>query len=147
MTTRSESSFKVQKVPLASESLVAQKPVANKATHPSTADMVTTAIKILDERGGSSLQAIKKYVNATYLVDVEKIAPLIKKFIKSAVVKGLLIQTKGIGASGSFKLAPEKTSKIKKKLPAAQKQTKKSAGETKSPAEKVPQKLLMKLSL
>ncbi|CAG5092769.1 Similar to His1: Histone H1 (Drosophila melanogaster) [Cotesia congregata] len=128
MTTKTESSFNVQKVPLASELLVAKKPAA-KATHPSTADMVTTAIRILDERGGSSLHAIKKYISVTYMVDTDKMGPFIKKFIKSAVTKGLLIQTKGIGAAGSFKLAPEKASKTKKKLTAAKKPTKKSAGE------------------
>ncbi|XP_044590732.1 late histone H1-like isoform X2 [Cotesia glomerata] len=135
MTSKTESSSNVQKIPLALELLVAKKPAA-KAIHPSTADMVTTAIRILDERGGSSLQAIKKYINATYLVDTDRMAPFIKKFIKSAVITGSLIQTKGIGATGSFKLAPEKASKTKKKLTAAKKPTKKSAGEAKSAGEK-----------
>ncbi|KAG5666165.1 hypothetical protein PVAND_017666 [Polypedilum vanderplanki] len=59
----------------------------------------------IKERGGSSLQAIKKFVSAQYKVDVEKLAPFIKKYLKSAVTKGQLVQTKGKGASGSFKLA------------------------------------------
>lgn len=76
-----------------------------KPTHPPTSEMVNNAIKGLKERGGSSLQAIKKYIAANYKVDAEKVAPFIKKYLKSAVVSGALVQTKGKGASGSFKLA------------------------------------------
>ena len=106
-------------------------------THPTTSVMVTTAIKTLKERGGSSLQAIKKYIAANYKVDVEKLAPFIKKFLKSAVTSGALIQTKGKGANGSFKLSAakkaEKPKKVKKvvkkaaKKPAAKKTPKKKA--------------------
>ncbi|CAH1383752.1 unnamed protein product [Tenebrio molitor] len=67
--------------------------------------MVNNAIKGLKERGGSSLQAIKKFVAANYKVDAEKVAPFIKKYLKGAVASGSLVQTKGKGASGSFKLA------------------------------------------
>ncbi|XP_014295260.1 histone H1 [Microplitis demolitor] len=117
----------------------AKKP-ASKVTHPSAAEMVTSAIKTLGERGGSSVQAIKKYIAATYMVDVDKQAPFIKKFLKSAVTKEILIQTKGKGASGSFKLAATKASKPKvagdkkaAKKPAAKKPaTKKPPGEAKA---------------
>lgn len=85
-------------------------------THPPVADMVMNAVKILKERGGSSLQAIKKFLVAQYKVDVDKLAPFIKKFLKSAVVKGQLLQTKGRGASGSFKLpVAAKKEKVAKK--------------------------------
>lgn len=76
-----------------------------KPNHPRTSEMVNNAIKSLKERGGSSLQAIKKYVSANYKVDAEKLSPFIKKYLKSAVATGALVQTKGKGASGSFKLA------------------------------------------
>ncbi|GBP89451.1 Histone H1B [Eumeta japonica] len=46
-------------------------------------------------RSGSSLQAIKKYIAAQYKVDAEKHAPFIRKYLKSAVESGTLIQTKG----------------------------------------------------
>ncbi|XP_045466695.1 uncharacterized protein LOC123675387 [Harmonia axyridis] len=59
----------------------------------------------LKERSGSSLQAIKKFIASNYKVDSEKLAPFIKKYLKSAVQSGSLVQTKGKGASGSFKLA------------------------------------------
>lgn len=85
------------------------------STHPPTSTMVNSAIKNLKERGGSSLQAIKKYISATYKVDAEKIAPFIKKYLKSAVDSGALVQTKGKGAAGSFKLpAAASTSGAKK---------------------------------
>lgn len=97
-----------------------KKAAAKKAapTHPPTAQMVNNAISSLKERGGSSLQAIKKYISSTYKVDAEKIAPFIKKYLKSAVDGGSLIRTKGKGASGSFKLAPTEGAK---KKPAAKK--------------------------
>ncbi|XP_015127932.1 histone H1 [Diachasma alloeum] len=90
-----------------------------KATHPSTADMVNTAVKTLAERNGSSLQAIKKYIAANYKIDTTKHALFIKKYLKSAVVAGTLVQTKGSGASGSFKLAVKKTD-VPKPKPKAQ---------------------------
>ncbi|CAH1384081.1 unnamed protein product, partial [Tenebrio molitor] len=46
-----------------------------------------------------------KFVAANYKVDAEKVAPFIKKYLKGAVASGSLVQTKGKGASGSFKLA------------------------------------------
>lgn len=92
----------------------AKKPKA-KPTHPPTSEMVNNAIKILKERGGSSLPAIKKYLAANYKVDTEKLAPFIKKYLKSAVSGGTLIQTKGKGASGSFKLSKAKGGEEKKK--------------------------------
>jgi len=76
-----------------------------KPAHPPTSDMVNAAIKNLKERGGSSLQAIKKYIAANYKVDAEKLAPFIRKYLKAAVASGKLTQPKGKGASGSFKLS------------------------------------------
>nr|CAH7756002.1 unnamed protein product [Callosobruchus chinensis] len=73
--------------------------------------MVINAIKGLKERGGSSLQAIKKYIAANYKVDAEKVAPFIKRYLKSSVASGALVQTKGKGASGSFKLASSSAEK------------------------------------
>lgn len=77
----------------------------SKSNHPPTSEMVNTAIKGLKEKSGSSLQAIKKYIGSNYKVDSEKLAPFIRKYLKSAVQSGSLVQTKGKGASGSFKLA------------------------------------------
>jgi hypothetical protein len=82
-----------------------------KPVHPRTSEMVANAISSLKERGGSSLQAIKKYITANYKVDSEKLSPFIKKYLKTAVAAGELVQTKGKGASGSFKLAVTKSEK------------------------------------
>lgn len=82
--------------------------------HPPTAEMVNSAITSLKERSGSSLQAIKKYLTSTYKIDADKLAPFIKKYLRSAVADGDLIQTKGKGASGSFKLPASKTATVKK---------------------------------
>jgi hypothetical protein len=90
----------------------ATKKPRTKPVHPRTSEMVGSAIKSLKERGGSSLQAIKKYIAANYKVDSEKLSPFIKKYLKTAVASGELVQTKGKGASGSFKLAAAKTEKV-----------------------------------
>nr|GFC65637.1 histone H1 [Tanacetum cinerariifolium] len=82
----------------AAKSAAAAKKPRAKPAHPKTADMVNGAIKNLKERGGSSLQAIKKYVSANYKVDAEKLSPFIKKYLKGAVAAGKLVQTKGKGA-------------------------------------------------
>lgn len=101
---------KAKKVPAAGS----KKPKSTP-THPPTQQMVDAAIKTLKERGGSSLLAIKKYIAATYKVDVQKLAPFIKKYLKGAVTSGKLVQTKGKGAAGSFKLstAANKEPKVK----------------------------------
>lgn len=93
---------KAKKVKAASSAIKKQRV---KPTHPPTSEMVNNAVKSLKERGGSSLQAIKKYLANNYKIDSDKLSPFIKKYLKSAVTNGTLIQTKGKGASGSFKLA------------------------------------------
>ena len=100
------------------------KKVAKKAApaaHPPVAQMVNAAIKNLKERKGSSLSAIKKYINANYKADAAKLAPFIRRYLKKGVETGKLSQVKGTGASGSFRLnKPDKPEK-KAKKPAAKK--------------------------
>merc|ERR1712038_635301 len=119
----------------------AKAPKAKKAakpkaapTHPKTTVMILAAVKALKDRKGSSLAAIKKYIAANYKCDTVKLAPFIKKGVKSLVEKKALVQTKGKGASGSFKAAaveakPKKAKKPKKaaaKKPKAAKPAKKA---------------------
>ncbi|KAL6266386.1 hypothetical protein P5V15_003241 [Pogonomyrmex californicus] len=78
------------------------------SSRPPTSEMVTAAIKELKDRKGSSFQAIKKYIVSTYKVDGEKVTPFIKKYLKTAVSSGAVVQTKGKGATGSFKLSTDK---------------------------------------
>ena len=127
----------------------AAKPKA-KPSHPSTNDMIKAAIAALKERNGSSGQAIKKYIAANYKVDIVKLTPFVKKALKSGVEKRTLVQTKGKGASGSFKLASKDAKKPAAKKPAAKKPAakkspkkaaaKKPATKAKSPAKKVAKK-------
>lgn len=77
-----------------------------KSTHPPVSKMVDDAILSLCERTGSSLHAIKKFISANFIVaDIEKLSHLIKKYLRKSVDEGHLLQTKGIGANGSFKLS------------------------------------------
>ncbi|KAM7281575.1 histone H1-III-like [Ixodes scapularis] len=99
-------------------------------THSKVSAMVTASISALKERGGSSLQAIKKYMSANYKVDVEKLSPFIRKYLKSAVSAGALVQTKGKGVTGSFKLS----AKSNKPSPAARKPKKEAGAAKKRPA-------------
>jgi len=104
--------------------MIGEKKPKTAPTHPPTADMVKAAIKSLKERNGSSLPAIKTYIATEYKVDTVKLAPFIKKSLKSMVEKKALVQTKGVGASGSFKLpaAEKKAAPMKeKKAPKAEK--------------------------
>ena len=106
-----------------------------KPTHPKTAEMVNAAIKALKERGGSSLQAIKKYMANTYKINTEKQAPFIKRYLKAALASGVLVQTKGKGAAGSFKLSSAKLDSAKPKAkPAARTAAPKKAAAAKKPA-------------
>ncbi|XP_033244183.1 histone H3.v1-like [Drosophila miranda] len=101
----------------------AKKPTA-PPSHPPTQQMVDASIKSLKERGGSSLLAIKKYITAEYKCDAQKLAPFIKKYLKSAVANGKLIQTKGKGASGSFKLSASAKKEPKPKVASVEKKVK-----------------------
>ena len=78
---------------------------ATKPSNPPTSVMVESAISSLKERKGSSLIAIKKYIATNYKVDPVKHSHYIKKALTSAVAKKTILQVKGVGASGSFKLA------------------------------------------
>ena len=77
------------------------------ADHPKYADMAVAAIGSLKERGGSSRQAIQKYIIATFKVgnDAKIVNQHLKTGLKSALKSGKIKHAKGQGASGSFKLA------------------------------------------
>jgi len=66
--------------------------------------MTTEAIRKLDEKTGSSRQAIVKYIIATYALEAKLANQHTKVALKNAVKNGALKQSKGVGASGSFKL-------------------------------------------
>ncbi|ELR58900.1 Histone H1.4 [Bos mutus] len=104
-----------------------------KASGPSVSDLITKAVAASKERSGVSLAALKKALAAA--PDVEKNNSRIKLGLKSLVSKGTLVQTKGTGASGSFKLnkkAATGEAKPKAKKAGAAK-PKKAAGAAKKP--------------
>ena len=109
------------------------------ADHPTFAVMIAAAIAELKERKGSSRQAIEKYIAANYKVGPKYTGPL-KQALKKGVEKGTFIQTKGVGASGSFRIAkPEPVKKPAVKKPAAKKTAAKKVTK-KAPAKKAPAK-------
>ena len=109
----------------------AKKP-AKPAEHPKYNDMIKAAILALKDRTGSSRQAIVKYIKANYKVG-ENAGVHVKTALKKMLTAKLLVQTKGAGASGSFKLSetakkvPKPKKKVVKKKPAAKKPKKKPA--------------------
>lgn len=106
-------------------------------THPSCIDMIVAAVTNLKDKKGSSAQAIKKYIAANFNTDVDKLAPHIKRAFVSGVTSGKLVQTKGKGASGSFKLnAKAVDDKEKKAKEAAKKKAKKEKDAEKIKANK-----------
>ena len=99
------------------------------AAHPQYKVMAAAAITSLKERGGSSRQAILKYIMANYKVgtDATKVNSRLKLGLKAAVKGGSLKQVKGTGASGSFKVGE----KPKAAKPKAKKATKPKAAKPK----------------
>ncbi|XP_031418165.1 histone H1-like [Clupea harengus] len=98
-----------------------------KKTGPSVGELIVKSITASKEKKGVSLAALKKALAAGGY-DVEKNNARVKVGIKSLVAKGTLVQTKGTGASGSFKLnkqaevkKPAKKAPVKAKKPAAKK--------------------------
>ncbi|XP_071961673.1 late histone H1-like [Antedon mediterranea] len=113
------------------------------AAHPTYIDMISAAIGALKERNGSSRQAIAKYILANYKVDPANMKTHLRMALKRGVESNKLVQPKGTGASGSFKLnqaaakadaaAKAKKEKAKKKAVADKE---KKATKTKKPAAK-----------
>lgn len=110
------------------------------ADHPTYKEMIVAAITTLKERNGSSRQAIVKYITANYKVG-ESSNSHVKQALKRLVAAKELTQTKGTGASGSFKVVKKAEPKPKKKpaakKPAAKKPAAKKAA-AKKPAAKKP---------
>ncbi|XP_055426836.1 histone H1.4-like [Bubalus kerabau] len=123
-----------EKTPVKKKALKSTSTAKRKASGPSVSDLITKAVAASKERSGVSLAALKKALAAAGY-DVEKNNSRIKLGLKSLVSKGTLVQTKGTGASGSFKLnkkAATGEAKPKAKKAGAAK-PKKAAGAAKKP--------------
>ncbi|XP_078390402.1 histone H1-like [Cetorhinus maximus] len=120
----------------------------SSAAGPKLGEQILKVVADCSDRKGMSLPAIKKALRGNG-VDVEKLGSQIKQSIKRNVKNGFLVQVKGTGASGSFKVpknpTPGKVGKkakvaVGKKSPvkkaAAKKVTAKKATAKKSPVKK-----------
>jgi len=122
--------------------------VKAKKVGPGVGELIVSTVSASKERSGVSLAALKKALAAGGY-DVEKNNSRVKTAIKSLVTKGTLVQVKGTGASGSFKLnkqqaetkkKPVKKAAPKAKKPAAAKKPK-TAAVKKVAAKKSPKKV------
>lgn len=96
-----------------------------KKTGLTVSDLILKALSTSTQRGGVSLAALKKALKAGGY-DVVKNNARILVAVKRLVTKKSLVQTKGSGASGSFKLnkkppTPRKRKVVRKKKPKAKK--------------------------
>merc|ERR1712080_735138 len=116
------------------------------AAHPPYASMITTAIKKLADKKGSSRQAILKYVVANNKVDAAKAAVRVRLALKKMLAAKKLVPAAAAGrkGAGSFKL-PAKEPKAKKPKKKKAKKPKKAAAKkaakptaAKKPAAKKP---------
>merc|ERR1719510_1990371 len=94
---------------------MAKKPVS-KPTHPTAFEMIRAAIENLKEKKGSSLDAIKKYIETTYKVDIAKVKDSIHRAINKAVERKTLVRTKGKGSNRVFKIVKVAKSKSSEKI-------------------------------
>src|SRR5271155_2662073 len=104
------------------------------ADHPKYSEMVQQALGSLKERGGSSRQAVLKYIVKNFKCgkDETVVNQHLKMALRAGVKNASLKQSKGSGASGSFRLGEE----AKKKPKAAKKATKTAAKSPKKLAKK-----------
>ncbi|XP_036907318.1 histone H1t-like [Sturnira hondurensis] len=77
----------------------------------SVSKLITEALLVSPQRASMSLVALKKTLAAAGY-DVNKNNSRIKLVLKSLVRKGTLVQTKGSGASGSFKLSKKAVAQL-----------------------------------
>ncbi|KAK7122063.1 hypothetical protein R3I93_023000 [Phoxinus phoxinus] len=106
---------------------------------PGVGELIVKAVSASKERSGVSLAALKKALAAGGY-DVEKNNSRVKIAIKSLVTRGTLVQVKGTGASGSFKLNKKQAETKKKAAPETQKPAAKKSS-PKKPAAKAAKKV------
>ncbi|KAA0713937.1 Histone H1.3 Histone H1c Histone H1s-2 [Triplophysa tibetana] len=95
-------------------------------------DLIIKIVSASKERTCVSLVALKKALAANGN-DVARNNSRINLAVKRMVVTGKLTQTKGTGASGSFKIGMKTVTKRKKPKKATRKKAKKPAGAKKTP--------------
>jgi histone H1/5 len=136
--------------PTTPKKVAAKKPAVQKAApeHPKFPVMITEALTKLADRKGTSKIAIEKYLCANYKLGVNYDRAL-KKALKAMMEANTLTKPKGVGLTGSFKLAKvEKPKAVKKPVAKSPKKVvKKPAAKkpaAKKPAAKVVKKVVAK---
>lgn len=89
------------------------------AAHPKYGEMITEALKALKNRKGTSRQQLMVYVKSNYNVG-DNCSKHMKTALKRLLSENVVVQVKGQGFNGSFKLQ-EKTKAVAPKKPAAKK--------------------------
>lgn len=117
--------------------------------HPKYVEMVRQAIEALKERSGSSRIAILKYIKANFkgLGNDASVNAHLKAALKAGVKNDSLKQTKGTGASGSFRIGKVEKPKVAKKPKVAEKTKAKTTPKkpkAKKTAKKTPKKTATK---
>jgi histone H1/5 len=126
---------KIQKKKVAGKSAMAKK----TAEHPKYSEMVHQALTNLRERGGSSRQAVLKYIVKNFNVGTDEnvVNTHLKMALKAGVKNASLKQSKGSGAAGSFRIGEVHKPKVgtskKSKVAAGIKSVAKKPKATKSP--------------
>lgn len=82
--------------------------------HPKYVDMIKAALVNLKDRKGTSRQAILKYIKEHYKVG-SNVETQLKMALKRAVASNTITHSKGVGASGSFKLVKKESAPKAKK--------------------------------
>lgn len=105
--------------------------------HPKYSEMVHQALSSLKERGGSSRQAVLKFIMKNFNIGVDEnvVNTHLKMALRAGVKNATLKQSKGSGATGSFRLGEE--AKKKPKAVGAAKKAPKKAGKASSTTAKV----------
>jgi len=122
------------------------KAVKKPTDHPKYSEMVQQALGTLKERGGSSRQAILKYIVKNFKVgsDDNVVNTHLKMALRAGVKNASLKQSKGTGAAGSFRLGEEAKKPKAVKKPKAAAAAKKPAKAKSATGVKSPKKVVKK---
>eukprot|EP00126_Sphaerothecum_destruens_P004544 Sdes_comp18244_c0_seq1m7861 len=121
-----------------------KKPAKPAAAHPPYSQMVAAAITALKEKTGSSVTAIRKYVEDHYKISAQ--GPHLSRSLKKGVADGKLVKVKASYKLSAAAAKPAKKLTPKKKV-AVKKSPKKSPKKTVTPKKTTPKATAVKKSV